>query len=103
MGAALPLGIAAWRNEVGSRGWAVGGMYAANTIGAIVGSVLAGFAFLPWLGATGLIRLGATLGMVVTVVLFLLDRASPQRQRLGWAGLFAAMLAAFAFTLPQPI
>ena len=101
MGAVLPLGIAAWRNEVGSRGWAVGGMYAANTIGAIVGSVLAGFAFLPWLGATGSIRLGATLGMVVTVVLFLLDRTSPQRQRLGWAGLFAAMLAAFAFTLPQ--
>ena len=101
MGAALPLGIAAWRNEVGSRGWAVGGMYAANTIGAIVGSVLAGFAFLPWLGATGLIRLGATLGMVVTVVLFLLDRTSSQRQRLGWAGLCAAMLAAFAFALPQ--
>ena len=101
MGAALPLGIAAWRNEVGSRGWAVGGMYAANTIGAIVGSVLAGFAFLPWLGATGLIRLGATLGMVVTVVLFLWDRTSPQRQRLGWAGLCAAMLAAFALTLPQ--
>ncbi len=101
MGAVLPLGIAAWRNEVRSRGWAVGGMYAANTIGAIVGSVLAGFAFLPWLGATGSIRLGATLGMAVTVVLFLLDRTSPQRQRLGWAGLFAAMLAAFAFTLPQ--
>ena len=101
MGAALPLGIAAWRNEVGSRGWAVGGMYAANTIGAIVGSILAGFAFLPWLGATGLIRLGATLGMVVTVVLFLLDRTSPQRQRLEWAGLCAAMLAAFAFALPQ--
>jgi spermidine synthase len=101
MGAVLPLGIAAWRSEVGSRGWAVGGMYAANTIGAIVGSVLAGFAFLPWLGATGSIRLGATLGMVVTVVLFLLDRTSAQRQRLGWAGLCAAMLAAFAFALPQ--
>ena len=101
MGAALPLGIAAWRNEAGSRAWAVGGMYAANTIGAIVGSVLAGFAFLPWLGATGLIRFGATLGMVVTIVLFLWDRTCPQRQRLGWAGLCAAMLAAFAFTLPQ--
>ena len=101
MGAALPLGIAAWRNEVGSRGWAVGGMYAANTIGAIAGSVLAGFALLPWLGATGLIRLGAALGMAVTVVLFLLDRAGSRRQRLGWAGVFAAMVAAFAFTLPQ--
>ncbi len=101
MGAALPLGIAAWRNEVGSRGWAVGGMYAANTIGAIVGSVLAGFAFLPWLGATGLIRFGATLGMVVAVVLFLWDRTSPRRQRLGWASLCAALLAAFAFALPQ--
>lgn len=101
MGAALPLGIAAWRNEVGSRGWAVGGMYAANTIGAIVGSVLAGFALLPWLGATGLIRLGAIVGMMVAVVLFLCDRTSPQRQRLGWAGLCAALLAASAFTLPQ--
>ena len=101
MGAALPLGIAAWRNEVGSRGWAVGGMYAANTVGAIAGSVLAGFVLLPWLGATELIRIGAVLGMVVTVVLFLLDRASSQRQRLGWAGVFAAMVAAFAFTLPR--
>ena len=101
MGAALPLGIAAWRNEVGSRGWAVGGMYAANTIGAIVGSVLAGFVLLPWLGATEVIRLGAVLGMVVTVVLFLLDRASSRRQRLGWAGVFAAMVAVFAFSLPR--
>ncbi len=100
MGATLPMGIAAWRNQVGSRGWAIGSIYASNTTGAIFGSVFAGFVFLPWLGATGLIRLGATLGMLVTLVLFLWDRHRPNRQRLMWAGILAVVLPAFILALP---
>ena len=50
LGAALPLGIAGWRSAAGSTGWAVGGMYAVNTLGAIVGSLLAGFVLIGRLG-----------------------------------------------------
>ena len=101
MGAALPLGIAAWRNETGAEGRAVGSIYAANTAGAIVGSALGGFVLLPWIGATGLVQLGAALGMALALALLLLDLSRPLRQRLLWAGVGAAALVAFAVALPQ--
>lgn len=71
LGAALPLGIAGWRSAAGTTGWAVGGMYAVNTLGAIAGSLLAGFALLPMIGATQLVIAGASLGVVASVALLL--------------------------------
>ena len=101
MGATLPLGIAAWRNEISSDGWAVGGIYAANTAGAILGSVLAGFALLPWLGATDLVRFSSVLGMAAALVLLLVDQSDPFKRRLTLAAVAAASLVPFLLASPD--
>ncbi|MEI8190434.1 MAG: fused MFS/spermidine synthase, partial [candidate division NC10 bacterium] len=51
MGAALPWAVAAFRPEKDKIGEATGACYAANTLGAIAGSVLAGLVLVPMLGA----------------------------------------------------
>src|SRR5690606_28751877 len=58
MGATLPLltrRVTRDREDLGRVGRRVGALYAANTLGAVLGAYLAGFHLLPWLGvaATG--------------------------------------------------
>jgi spermidine synthase len=50
MGAMLPLGVAAYLRPSRGVGRGVGSLYAMNTLGNIAGSVVAGFALIPWLG-----------------------------------------------------
>ena len=101
LGAALPLGIAGWRSAAGSAGWAVGGMYAVNTLGAIAGSLLAGFVLLPLMGATRLVVAGAALGVVSAVALLL---SQPHgRRSIAWvqAGALAALFAVSVLVVPD--
>ena len=51
MGAVTPLVIRAYTNEVDRLGGRLGVLYAANTIGCVIGSAVAGFGLLTWLGA----------------------------------------------------
>ena len=94
MGAALPLAISGWRAETNTPGRAVGGIYAANTLGSILGSVLAGFVILPWLGASGSIRLGTSIGLLVAIVLLLSERRFIWTRRLLWTGGLTGTLGA---------
>jgi hypothetical protein len=49
-GASFPLALAAVAGPGQDTGRLVGGVYAANTVGAIVGSVLSGLLLVTWLG-----------------------------------------------------
>ena len=101
LGAALPLGIAGWRSAAGSTGWAVGGMYAVNTLGAIAGSLLAGFVLLPLMGATKLVVAGAAMGIASAVALLV---SQPDAQRATtWrhAGVLIALFVVSVFTVPE--
>ena len=51
MGAVTPLIIRAYTREVSRLGGRLGILYAANTVGCVIGSVVAGFGILTWLGA----------------------------------------------------
>lgn len=53
MGASLPLLSAATVRSEGSHAAAVGSLYGWNTLGAVVGTLVAGFVLLPWLGVRG--------------------------------------------------
>jgi len=95
LGAALPLAIAGWQAETGSVGRAVGGIYAANTLGAIGGSLATGFLLLPYLGASGTIKLCAGLAQLAGCGMLLADPSGPPRRRalraLGGAGLLGML------------
>ncbi|MBD9513687.1 fused MFS/spermidine synthase [Pseudomonas sp. PDM22] len=53
MGGTLPVLVRALEPAEGQMGRAGGGLYAANTAGAIAGTLLAAFVLLPWLGVLG--------------------------------------------------
>ena len=61
-GMALPLAIRVFSGAAGITGSAVGTVYAANTIGAIVGALASGLVLLPTFGASRSLALLATLG-----------------------------------------
>ena len=71
-GMALPLAVRVYAPDPDAPASAVGAVYAANTIGAIVGALAAGLALLPILGASRalavLALIGAVTGAIVAVV-----------------------------------
>ncbi|MDB4910672.1 MAG: Spermine synthase, partial [Gemmatimonadetes bacterium] len=76
---------------------AIGNVYAANTLGSIVGVVLAGLVLLPLVGLKALLIEGAVLDMVLGVVLLRISGPSAQRrQQLAYVAAFGMTIAAVA-------
>jgi spermidine synthase len=80
LGMSLPLLINLYTRESRRTGAAVGRVYAANTAGAICGSLLAGFVVLPRLGSPVTLRAAATANYALGV-LFLFTLASRRTSR----------------------
>lgn len=76
LGALFPLVVRIISTSRAARksGRTVGEAYAANTIGAIVGSFASGFILIPFLGLLGSLRLCAALNFAVAAVLFAMPR-----------------------------
>lgn len=70
MGTFFALGLAVYTQDQGEGiGWSVGYVYFFNTVGSIVGSVLAGFVIIPWLGLQGGLALCVALYLVCAFAL----------------------------------
>ncbi|SFN11537.1 spermidine synthase [Variovorax sp. OV329] len=74
MGATLPVLMRAVAPSEGRVGRAGGGLYAANTAGAIAGALLASFLLIPALGIRRAALAAAGLNLVVALVAWLMDR-----------------------------
>lgn len=77
-------------------------MYGANTLGSVVGAVAGGLFVLPGLGLEGTLALGASLDMVIGVVL-LAVAAGPRRRQLVTGALAAAAAAALVFGVTRVV
>lgn len=76
MGATFPI-ASRWMVRVAARaGQDAGGLYAANTLGAAVGAVLAGFVLIPSLGLSGSTWVGVALNVSAAAGAFAIARAS---------------------------
>ncbi len=99
MGAAFPLVSRACATGCDRVGHAVGGVYAANTVGAIAGAFLASFVLIPQLGTQNAILVAVIANaMIGAIVLSLLASGSGVRRSLGGvaaAGLGCLVLAWF--------
>jgi spermidine synthase len=72
MGGTLPAMATAVRSERGDRGRAIGWLYALNTLGAVAGTIAAGFVLLPALGLTNTMRSAGILSCIAGGVALLL-------------------------------
>ncbi|CAG2158813.1 fused MFS/spermidine synthase [Cupriavidus numazuensis] len=70
MGGTLPVLMRMLASRAGQVGTHGGRLYAANTAGAIAGTLLAGFVLIPWLGITGSALAAATLNGVAAIAAF---------------------------------
>ena len=83
-GAAFPFAVAMATKRDESVTERIGLIYAVNTIGAILGSLLSGFLLIPRLGLFGTIRLVAAVGAIVALVM-LIRSARARGRMLGFA------------------
>ncbi len=81
IGAAFPCAVHVAARGPEHVGVDVGRLYALNTLGAIVGTVVAGFGLVPIVGAQGAVKAAIALNLVLGVVLVLAARrTTPRRQ-----------------------
>jgi spermidine synthase len=98
LGAVMPLTMRAYAGSVDAVGRDVGRAYAANTVGAILGSFAGGFIILPLIGLERGVRVCA-LAMLGLAAAMAVASAAPRLKRVGpWV---AAALAAVMLLLPR--
>ncbi|MFA5907318.1 MAG: fused MFS/spermidine synthase [Vicinamibacterales bacterium] len=82
MGATFPIASRWMVRAAASAAQDAGGLYAANTLGAAAGAVLAGFVLVPWLGLSGSTYVAVILNITAAVGAFAIARsAAPSRDR----------------------
>ncbi len=84
-------------------GKATGQIYSANTLGAIFGSLCAGFLFLPNLGSQVSLTLIATLNLLTTVLLFRTGNYMTPAVRKGLTVVFAALILFVNMAIPADL
>src|SRR5919109_807044 len=77
MGATLPLLSRLFARDARTVGRRVGFLYSLNTLGAVVGTALAGYVLLPALGMRGTLTLAAAVNLIVGAIIVLLDSQLP--------------------------
>ena len=107
MGIAFPIGLRLWAadgvDDSSRTGERVGLFYSLNVFGAIIGSIVAGFALLPGLGSrASVIVLGAVSLVLGLWLLFSLPKAH-RRFSMGGAAPALATFVIVAITVPDPL
>jgi len=74
MGATLPIGAQLYSNTMQVLGRRIGGVYSINTLGAILGSLGAGFVLIPMLGTERTILIGLFCNAAIALALLARDR-----------------------------
>jgi spermidine synthase len=100
IGATFPCAVAVAARSAGRAGRDVGHIYAVNTVGAIVGTVLAGFVLIPALGVHAALKIGILVNLLLAAGLWGLSPHAAAAWR--WGGLTAAVLAALGAALISP-
>ncbi|GAB4349364.1 MAG: fused MFS/spermidine synthase [Candidatus Abyssubacteria bacterium] len=99
MGAIFPVVVRMYARNLGAIGKQTGTLYAVNTLGAIVGSFIAGFVLIPLLGSKDSVLLLVLLSMTCGLLLLRASRKEEGSRSQEWiaAGLLFLPLAGFPF------
>lgn len=102
MGAAFPVAVRAVVEDSEALGGPVGRLYAANTVGSVLGAVGAGFFLLPGIGLQGTLFVAACANLLAATVLLVWSarQGAGQALRLGAIPVVAVLLAWFAARPP---
>ena len=100
LGALFPTAVAIYQRRGREAGASVGAVYAANTVGSIMGSLATAFVLIPWIGTLRSILAAAALNAAIGVGALLAGEWTAWKRRAA-AALLAGSAAAFAlFAMP---
>ena len=104
LGVAFPIGLTLWIGGASAEDTSrrTGQFYSLNVLGAILGSVLAGFVLLPWLGTNTSLMLVSSLATLSGVLLALSDRRTNPGVSIAVAVTAALLLAGGAAVAVDP-
>ncbi|MEW6752952.1 MAG: fused MFS/spermidine synthase [Candidatus Latescibacterota bacterium] len=100
MGALFPAVTRAYTRSLQQVGQSVGEVYAANTLGAVLGSFAAGFVLIPWIGVQHAILTGVALNLAIGIAFVLTSGWSVPRARAAVAAVAAGLVAAGIWSMP---
>jgi spermidine synthase len=98
MGSTVPIAIKICTTDIRRVGRFFGNVYAVNTLGAIIGSFMAGFILIPWLGAQNSIFIAVALNITAAAVILLHAPSLSSPRRL--AGALATVVIAVLVWYP---
>ena len=101
MGVSFPLAATVCSRIATRVGRAVGDVYAANTLGAIIGSFAAGFLLIPTLGTQRSIFVAVTLNVAAAVIVFVIANFSSPPKRALYAAAGCAVFALGCARMPR--
>ena len=104
IGATFPCTVALVAQNRTDIGRQVGRLYGANTLGAIVGSIVAGFILMPMVGTQAMLKGGAAVNLLLAAALFASCARGVLRQRWRWrwpAAVVCVVLAVGVLVLPH--
>jgi len=101
MGAVFPTVIKLFTKRVETVGRSVGDAYAANTVGAIVGSFAGGFLLIPSLGIQGAISVAVVVNIAVGIALVFLSPVARKTMKLAVAAIGIVVLTIFLTLVPD--
>jgi spermidine synthase len=95
MGAAFPLALSIAGGAAHSPARRFGLVYAVNTIGAVSGTLIAGFVLIPWLGLPTTLAFAAFVLIAAVVSIYVFADVGPRSRTSGYAIAAAAIVALF--------
>ena len=103
LGMCFPLLIQLISGKHENVGWSTGQIYAANTFGAILGSLFSGFLFLPYLGSQTSLILIATINLLTMVLLFRTGDYFGSAIRKGMTLVFVSLILFINISVPKDL
>jgi len=103
IGATFPFALRVFANDERDAGLASGKVYAWNTVGAILGAVLAGFVLIPGLGFHGAIRFAVGMNLLIALGAAFLYEDARRAPRLVLAVISLAVIAGFRAQPPEQL
>ncbi len=98
-GISFPLAIDIYKE--GNAGTSVGDIYFANTVGAVLGSLLSGFFLIKWMGVQKSIFLISSINIFLAVLLINFKRSEKQTQKIAVSGMLLLFLIAYFVFIPK--
>jgi spermidine synthase len=101
LGMSLPIATRIASRGINVLGKSVGNIFAVNTLGTVIGSLLAGFVLIPLIGVKHAIEVGIGFNLLAALLVILFTRSVPRRQMFIALSIIIFAVASYSIFIPS--